>query len=137
MGKSSGLEVIGSLFKSGEKTIPFENIQSINYSDPTMLGNGHLVFNLGSGIGLGKIGSGFSGNSFVFNKKSKEDAQKAKQYIEKRIAEISKQAKAPSVTNVINQSSQADELIKFKQLLDSGVINQAEFDAKKKEILGL
>lgn len=31
----------------------------------------------------------------------------------------------------------ADELLKFKELLDSGVITQEEFDAKKKQLLGL
>lgn len=31
----------------------------------------------------------------------------------------------------------ADELKKFKELLDSGVITQEEFDAKKKQLLGL
>lgn len=33
--------------------------------------------------------------------------------------------------------SAADELKKFKELLDSGVITQEEFDAKKKQLLGL
>ena len=33
--------------------------------------------------------------------------------------------------------SNADELKKFKELLDSGVITQEEFDAKKKQLLGL
>jgi predicted Zn-dependent peptidase len=33
--------------------------------------------------------------------------------------------------------STADELKKFKELLDSGVITQEEFDAKKKQLLGL
>lgn len=33
--------------------------------------------------------------------------------------------------------SEADELRKYKELLDSGVISQEEFDAKKKQILGL
>ena len=31
----------------------------------------------------------------------------------------------------------ADEIVKFKQLLDSGIISQEEFDKKKKELLGL
>ena len=31
----------------------------------------------------------------------------------------------------------ADELKKYKELLDSGVISQEEFDAKKKQLLGL
>ncbi len=30
-----------------------------------------------------------------------------------------------------------DELIKYKQLLDMGALTQEEFDAKKKELLGL
>ena len=34
-------------------------------------------------------------------------------------------------------TSAADELKKFKELLDMGVINQEEFDAKKKQLLGL
>ena len=38
-----------------------------------------------------------------------------------------------STTNYSN----ADELKKFKELLDSGVISQEEFDAKKKQLLGL
>ena len=33
--------------------------------------------------------------------------------------------------------SNADELKKYKELLDTGVITQEEFDAKKKQILGL
>ena len=33
--------------------------------------------------------------------------------------------------------SSADELKKFKDLLDSGIISQEEFDAKKKQLLGL
>ena len=40
-------------------------------------------------------------------------------------------------TAIISNSDSADELKKFKELLDSGVITQAEFDAKKKQILGL
>ena len=39
--------------------------------------------------------------------------------------------------NVQTQISPADELKKFKDLLDSGVITQEEFDAKKKQLLGL
>lgn len=37
----------------------------------------------------------------------------------------------------ISAKSEADELKKFKELLDTGIITQEEFDAKKKELLGL
>lgn len=51
--------------------------------------------------------------------------------------ELYKQAKVTPVTQVINNVSNADELIKYKQLLDMGALTQEEFDAKKKELLGL
>lgn len=46
----------------------------------------------------------------------------------------------PVATATIKQEipqSNADELKKYKDLLDSGVITQEEFDAKKKQLLGL
>ncbi len=40
-------------------------------------------------------------------------------------------------TTIVQNSDEADQLKKFKELLDSGVITQEEFDAKKKQLLGL
>jgi len=45
-------------------------------------------------------------------------------------------AKSVAVASAPKNDS-ADELKKFKDLLDSGVITQEEFDAKKKQLLGL
>ena len=42
-----------------------------------------------------------------------------------------------STTHVVNQTSAADELLKYKQLLDMGVLTKEEFDMKKKELLSL
>lgn len=41
--------------------------------------------------------------------------------------------------SIINKSdlSQADEIKKFKDLFDQGIISQEEFEAKKKQLLGL
>ena len=53
------------------------------------------------------------------------------------------QVSSTSLTQVSNvsasssSSNEAEQLKRFKDLLDSGVITQEEFDAKKKEILGL
>lgn len=52
---------------------------------------------------------------------------------------IERQSKS-TPSQVIQQEvpqSNADELKKYKDLLDSGVISQEEFDAKKKQLLGL
>lgn len=46
-------------------------------------------------------------------------------------------SKADATTHVIQQTSVADELKKFKELADMGVISQEEFEAKKKQLLGI
>ncbi len=46
------------------------------------------------------------------------------------------QVKAETNTNTIAPVSVADEIRKFKELLDMGAITQEEFDTKKKELLG-
>lgn len=49
----------------------------------------------------------------------------------------SKPVVAPTTIKQEVQQSSADELKKFKELLDSGIITQEEFEAKKKQLLGL
>lgn len=53
---------------------------------------------------------------------------------DKAAGEAAAQASAPALSAA---PSAADELMKFKQLLDAGAITQEEFDAKKKQLLGL
>lgn len=52
---------------------------------------------------------------------------------------IERQNKSPSDTTMKQETprSDAEELKKYKDLLDSGVITQEEFNAKKKQLLGL
>ena len=45
--------------------------------------------------------------------------------------------KETPIPQTITKQTSADELKKFKELLDMGAITQEEFDAKKKELLGL
>lgn len=46
-----------------------------------------------------------------------------------------KTVSAPVVNEI--KTDEADKLLKFKNLLDQGIISQEEFDAKKKQLLGL
>lgn len=71
-------------------------------------------------------------NRFEFMPEYNGAARKMKEYIEDYILN----ARTNSAT-VIQQTSAADELKKFKELLDMGIITQEEFDAKKKQLLGL
>ncbi len=58
----------------------------------------------------------------------------------KEINDLIIERQSKNTTTIIEKSStqsSADELRKYKDLLDSGVITQEEFDAKKKQLLGL
>lgn len=52
-------------------------------------------------------------------------------YVKQRVDDVKNNVGAPTAA-----ISPAEELKKFKELLDMGVISQEEFDAKKKQILG-
>ena len=60
-------------------------------------------------------------------------------YIDEFSASDSQYQTASSGTKNSSQSTNQalDELLKWKQLLDAGVITQVEFDIKKRELLGL
>lgn len=57
-------------------------------------------------------------------------------FIKKSNFVVPKEAAVTQVT-INNNSTSADELKKYKDLLDDGAITQEEFEAKKKELLGL
>ena len=50
---------------------------------------------------------------------------------------LSEEKETPKKATAKKTESVADEIKKFKELLDAGAITQEEFDAKKKELLGL
>lgn len=57
--------------------------------------------------------------------------------ISKLLAERQENNKKPATIKQEMPQNNADELKKYKDLLDSGVISQEEFDAKKKQLLGI
>ena len=57
--------------------------------------------------------------------------------IENYINQAKNKTNNSAFTMATNQISTADEILKFKSLLDQGIITQEEFDKKKKELLGL
>lgn len=76
----------------------------------------------------------FNENTFTWDaaKLKNEKMEEVANYVKERV-DFFKQAKSAPVMSV----SPADEVKKYKELLDMGVISQEEFDAKKKSLLGL
>lgn len=65
---------------------------------------------------------------------NKEDGQRLARRLHDYLVEV-KIAQQPQT--VASQVSAADEIIKFKGLLDAGVISEEEFEAQKKQLLGV
>ena len=73
-------------------------------------------------------------NGFIY-KTAQDSAQKCITALE-TISDIN-QSELNQPVYAQQTISSADEIVKFKNLLDQGIITQEEFDAKKKELLGL
>lgn len=120
---------------AGEKTIPISAIQSVQFKEGGMLTNGFIQFAvMGGREKQGGVFAATQDENTVMLKIGEQSntGKKIKEYIESRILELSKPQ-----TAVVQQVSAADEIVKFKGLLDAGVITQEEFDAKKKQLLNL
>lgn len=74
-------------------------------------------------------------SSFTY-KRAQDSAQKCITALE-TINDVNQSSHAENTTTIVQTSSAADEIVKFKTLLDQGIITQEEFNAKKKELLGL
>jgi len=128
--------IFGNLL-SGDKEFYYTDITSVQFKNLGMT-TGYLQFEYpGSHSGNNFV----SENSFTFSatfgnskyKKLKEEMPGIYEDVQKRI----NAAKTPKNASVQAAVSPAEELKKFKELLDMGVITQEEFDAKKKQLLGL
>ena len=123
--------VSGRMF-DGTKEFYYSDLTTVQYKKASIWINGFIQFEYpGSHSGENNYNSE---NTFVImqGKSDIEQCEKAYQYIKERIAFYKKQKNAGPAA-----FSPAEELKKFKELLDCGVISQQEFDAKKKELLGV
>lgn len=61
--------------------------------------------------------------------------QKAKSNYKKKMQQETKYEYAPPISHIKQEKSIPEQLKEYKELLDSGIITQEEFDTKKKELL--
>ncbi len=118
----------------GEKTIYYSDCIGIQYKK-SGLQIGYLQFETAGGIMNNSASNFFNENTFTWDttKQSNEKMQEVADYCKKQVDDY----KSGKHNQYAMPVSSADELKKFKELLDMGAISQEEFDAKKKQILGL
>ncbi len=119
--------VITHNFFKGDKTISYSQMTGVQFKKASNFILGYIQFETSSTRG----GDNFnSENSWTFDTPYNDVATKIVDYVNERISQ-------QTSGQIIQQVSSADELLKYKQLLDSGIITQEEFDKKKKDLLGL
>lgn len=118
----------------GEKTIYYSDVLGVQFKKSgAMLG--YLQLETASAIMNNRTDNLFNENSFTFEGHLDNIMEEVQLFVKKKVDEAKRQKNAPVV--VAGTLSNADELKKFKELLDMGIITQEEFDAKKKQLLGL
>ena len=118
----------------GEKTIYYSDVLGVQYKR-TGLQLGYLQLETASSSMNNKSDNFFNENSFTFDANLDGIMEEVQKFVKQKVDEAKKQKNAPIM--VAASVSNADELKKYKELLDMGVISQEEFDAKKKQLLGL
>lgn len=117
---------------SGDKTIYLNQITGVAFKKAGTLFSGYIEFSIPGSVSSNSIQQAVhSENSVIFRKNLNDAAEEIKNNIE---ALIEKQSKS---NNNQSKSIDPDILRKYKQLLDDGIISKDDFEAKKKEILGL
>lgn len=116
----------------GKKTLFYDDFTSVEFKPTGFMSYGYIQFNV-PGHKQRKDNPAFDEYSFAVEKKYESQARE----LYEKILENKRNSKSSGGTTVINQVSTADEILKLKQLLDAGVLTQDEFDAKKKQLLGL
>jgi len=116
----------------GDKTLYYSDITAVEFKKPGWTA-GRIQFSLPGG--RESTGGAFEAagdeNTITFKTEMTSQAESVVDYINERLREI----KTGQTKSNVNSVSIADEIIKFKQLLDAGIITADEFEAKKKQLL--
>lgn len=112
----------------GQKSIPIKNITAVQLKKPGMT-IGYIQFSQHGTLEDegGIFGSMFNENSVTIRQREYKQAAELKEYIE------SFQRETSEVNNATING--ADEIKKYKELMDSGAISTEEYECKKKKIL--
>ncbi len=129
---------LGSLLTSnatdGAKTIYYSDVIGVQYKEcATTLG--YLQLETASQQMNNNNSNFFGENSFTFEANLNAKMAEVSKYVQERVEYYKSLRNHPQ--QVVQSHSNADELLKYKELLDMGALTQEEFEAKKKDLLNL
>lgn len=119
------------------RTFYYDEITAIEFKNCGWL-KGYMDFKLkGSERRLKELNAGIASSTlFEFSRASLPENRLLAQKMEKINMFIQLKIQGEQAKKAVEPvASVADEIVKFKQLLDQGILTQEEFDKKKKELL--
>lgn len=128
---------------AGDRTYFYKDITSVDFRKPTLLANGYLKI-LTGGIQddnskkvnlMGTTKAAFNDPNTLALRAFKKETANTYEDFYKLIMDKINNSKNNNSNNF--NSSVADEIKKFKELLDMGAITEEEFETKKKELLNI
>jgi len=120
-----------------EETIPISKIQSFSMKEPKGLSQGQIVFKTAQAATTGvNLAFGISAalgaeKSFFFTKANLEAAKQLREYVTGYEARTQAVPESGKVVSVV------EEIRGLKGLMDDGIITAEEFEAKKRQLLGI
>jgi hypothetical protein len=122
----------------GEKRIPLASVTAVQWKPPGALVNGYIQFTLSGGnerrsqFGRATTDAGMDENSVVVVKSQRAEFEALRAAVDEAIvARLTAPTSAPAAPTALEQLRQLGEL------RDAGVVTEAEFEAKKAQLLGL
>lgn len=132
---------------AGARTYYYRDIALVEYRKPNLAANGYLKIVL---AGTNDVRSGTRSstpravaqdpNTMVlraFKSSVPVESEKIYNFIQRRVHEIKTAPPPAPVFAPPEPASNADEIVKYKQLMDQGIITAEEFEAKKRQLLGI
>ena len=128
--KRQGLLTVVAVGLHGDKTIPIAAITGVELRKPGLVMQGYLRLSTsGHDPRGGAIEAATDENAVLLKRVTLKDFQAVHDYLVARIG------RAPASTSP-SSSSVADELSKLAALRDQGILNDEEFAAQKRAVLG-
>lgn len=125
-----GIESIKVSIPKIQKILYYDDITSVKFKYPDFKTYGYIQFNVSWHIPQKE--PLYDEYTFAISKKNEDSA---KELYDKIIEKKRKYAKGK--ISIVIQVSSANEIKKFKNLFDEGVITEKEFEEKKKQLLNL
>ncbi|MDH1883946.1 SHOCT domain-containing protein [Empedobacter sp. GD03797] len=119
-------------FISGDIEIYLDSIKNLNFKNANSLTYGFIQFETAENSKKLSKGSLMMGPTDEFSVIFTKSQQNEFDNLKSKINQLRNKPKS-----VIQETSSADELLKFAELRDKGIITNDEFEVKKKQLLGL